>query len=178
MKILIETERLLLREFLPTDDEALFELDSDPEVHRYLGRKPVRSIEECQQTIASIREQYRTHGIGRWAVIDKQTQTFVGWSGLKFITELINNHVNYYDLGYRFIRAHWGKGFAFESARAALEYGFDSLQLEKIYGMTAVENSASQHVLKKAGLQYIEPFMWQKEPMYWYRIDNPKLNKR
>jgi RimJ/RimL family protein N-acetyltransferase len=177
MNALIETERLLLRELMPADDKAMFELDSDAEVHRYLGSKPIQSIEESQQVIQFIRDQYKTNGIGRWAVVDKQTQNFIGWAGLKFITEPINNHVNYYDLGYRFIRKYWGKGFAFESARAVLKFGFETMQLEEIYAMAELGNTASQNVLTKAGLQFVETFTWQAETMRWYKITNPKTSQ-
>ena len=81
MKTSIETERLLLRELLPTDDAGMFELDSNPEVHIYLGNKPVKSIEESREAIANIRQQYLENGIGRWAVILKETGEFIGWFG-------------------------------------------------------------------------------------------------
>lgn len=172
MKIFAETERLLLREILPSDDKAMFELDADPQVHTYLGKKPVKDIEESRKIIEYVRQQYATNGIGRWAVIEKESKAFIGWSGLKYITEPINNHVHYYDLGYRFIRRYWGKGFAFESAKASVAYGFDILQVKEIYGMAEAGNIASQNVLKKTGLHYIDTFIWQGEQMYWYKIAN------
>jgi RimJ/RimL family protein N-acetyltransferase len=173
MKIFVETERLFLREIVPTDDEAMFELDSNQEVHQYLGKQPLQSIEECRQIIAFIREQYQTHGIGRWAVVKKDTQAFIGWSGLKLITQPINHHLHYYDLGYRFIRKYWGNGYAVESARAVVAYGFETLQLKEIYGMAETANLASQKVLMKAGLQYMESFTWQGEQIAWYKASYP-----
>ncbi|MCY1487117.1 hypothetical protein D3C87_204390 [compost metagenome] len=65
MRTSIETERLLLRELLPTDDVGMFELDSNPQVHIYLGNKPVTSIEQVREAIANIRQQYLENGIGR-----------------------------------------------------------------------------------------------------------------
>ncbi|MCX8483291.1 MAG: GNAT family N-acetyltransferase [Crocinitomicaceae bacterium] len=96
----IETERLLLRELLPSDDRGMFELDSNLEVHKYLGENPVKNIEQSQDVISMVRNQYQTNGIGRWATIEKETGLFIGWSGLKFITEPENNKVNYYYIGY------------------------------------------------------------------------------
>jgi ribosomal-protein-alanine N-acetyltransferase len=78
----IETERLILRELLPTDDKAMFILDSNPNVHKFLGNQPVISIEESRKYISSIREQYLDNGIGRFAVILKETDEFIGWAGL------------------------------------------------------------------------------------------------
>lgn len=171
MKIFAETERLILRELTNNDAEGMLKLNADPEVHRYLGKKPINSLAQSEADIMFIRKQYIDLGIGRWAVIEKETNTFLGWCGLKLITEACNNEVNYYDLGYRFIKQHWGKGFATESASAALSYGFNQLQLEKIIGIADVENLNSIKVLKKLGLQQINIFDYDGKPHYWMKIE-------
>ncbi|HET7116151.1 MAG TPA: GNAT family N-acetyltransferase [Hanamia sp.] len=76
MKIFAETERLILREILPTDVEGMYELDADPEVHKYLGNKPVTSREKTVDVINFIRQQYIDNGTGRWAIIDKKSNEF------------------------------------------------------------------------------------------------------
>lgn len=81
----IETERLILRELLPSDDKDMFELDSNPEVHKYLGENPVKNINQVQKVITMVRNQYQTNGIGRWATIEKETGLFIGWSGLNLL---------------------------------------------------------------------------------------------
>ncbi len=68
MKIFAETERLILREILPEDDKGMFELDSDQDVHKYLGDNTVENIEQSRLIIANIRQQYAINGIGRWAI--------------------------------------------------------------------------------------------------------------
>ena len=170
MKIFAETERLILREILPEDVESIFLLDSDPEVHRYLGNNPIHTMEEAAKTIEFIRRQYAEYGIGRWAVISKDTNEFVGWSGLKFITEETNNHIDYYDLGYRFIRKYWGKGYATETAKASLSYAFQSLGLSKVFAIVDVENMASEKVLKKVGFETIERFSHQGIEHCWLKL--------
>ena len=124
MKVFVETERLVLREIVPQDAEALFALDSDPEVHRYLGNKPLESKEQAVATIDFIRKQYVDNGIGRWAIEEKEHSTFVGWSGLKYVKEITNNHINYYDLGYRLMKRYWGQGYATEAAMLHWPMGF------------------------------------------------------
>ena len=119
-KRLIETERLYFSALLESDDIGIFELDADPEVHQYLGNKPIENIEQAGDTIKFIRQQYLDNGIGRFAIIEKATNNFIGWGGFKLITELTNGHQDYYDLGYRLIRKYWGKGYATESAKAAI----------------------------------------------------------
>lgn len=173
MEIFAETERLILREIISTDQNALFAIDSDPEVNIYLGNNPVKNIEQTSEIIQFIRNQYLENGIGRWAMIDKNTNNFIGWSGLKLVKELTNNHCDYYDLGYRLNKNYWGKGFATEAATASLNYGFNKLNLKEIYAMADSNNSASKNVLKKVGLNYIETFTYTETPYDWFKIKKP-----
>jgi [ribosomal protein S5]-alanine N-acetyltransferase len=171
MRIFAETNRLLLRELLPEDVDGLFEMDCDPEVHRYLGNNPIQTKEQAAEMIQFIRQQYIDNGIGRWAMIDKQTNNFLGWAGLKLMTEPINNHINYLDLGYRLMRKYWGLGIATEAARASLAYAFDKLPAKEVYAITEIGNTASNNVLLKAGLHFIEPFDYKEFKLNWYKID-------
>jgi len=157
---------------IPSDVEGMFELDSDPLVHRYLGNTPVKSIEDSQAAIENIRKQYVERGIGRWAAIEKSSGAFIGWSGLKLNTEQeFNNKIDFYDIGYRLIPRYWGKGYATESAVAALDYGFTTLNLKTIVGMAEVENLASNKILQKIGLNYIEDFLFEDVMVSWYELN-------
>ncbi|MFV5691287.1 GNAT family N-acetyltransferase [Flavobacterium sp. LT1R49] len=170
----IETERLILRELLPTDDIGMFELDSNPEVHKYLGNKPVTHIDESRAYIENIRLQYLDNGIGRWAVILKETNEFIGWSGLKLNKDLVNNHENFYEIGYRFIQKHWGKGFGTESSIAFMEYGFNEMKIDTIYAYADSGNSGSKNILEKIGMQYVNSFVYDGEDEVWYEMKNPR----
>lgn len=174
MEIFAATERLILRELIPSDEKGMFTLDADPEVHKYLGNQPVTSMEEIRAAIRFIRQQYVDNGIGRWAVIEKATNQFVGWAGLKLITTPINNRVGYYDLGYRFIKQYWGKGYASEAAKAIVDYGFNRMGLKEIYGMVETGNIASRKVLEKAGLKYLETFEDEGLPHDFFVIHRPQ----
>ena len=170
MKIFAETERLVLRELLLSDAEGMFELDRDKEVHRYLGNKPIKTIQQSIDIITFVQKQYIDNGIGRWAVIEKETNEFIGWSGLKLVQEKINNHVNYYNIGYRLRRKFWGKGIATETSIIARNYGFQQLKLKEIYGTADSQNIASKIVLQKIGLKYIETFHHNNMRLDWFKI--------
>lgn len=171
MEIFAETNRLILREILPSDAEGLFEMDSDPLVHTYLGNKPVTHMQQVMDVIDFIRKQYKENGIGRWAMIEKSTNHFVGWAGLKFVQEETNHKSNYYDLGYRLLRKHWGKGFATEAAIASLNYGFQQLGLQEIFAAAHLENKASDRILRKVGFEPDGVFEYDTEIHTWYRVD-------
>jgi ribosomal-protein-alanine N-acetyltransferase len=170
MEIILETKRLILREILEEDIEGMYDLDSDPLVHRYLGNNPINNREEAKAIIANVRKQYDENGIGRWALIDKLTKEFIGWSGLKYEKQ-VRQEMHYYDIGYRLRRKFWGKGIATESALAALKYGFEVMNLAEIYGGAHIENIASNKILNNIGLKFIETFDLDGEAHNWYGID-------
>lgn len=164
----IETQRYYLRPLLPSDRDALFILDSDPEVHKFLGKQPLTRIEQVDTVLANIFHQYETTGWGRFAIIEKSTDAFIGWTGIKWETGLRESP--YYDLGYRLIRAHWGKGIATETAAACLRYAFEVVRLESIGGVAEVEHHASNHILQKIGLRFVEPFEFQGTQCNYYEL--------
>lgn len=173
MEAIIETERLYLREILPEDVAGMFEMDSDPEVHRFLGRSPVRNLAASAAHIENIRQQYVDFGIARQAIIEKSSGDFVGWGGLKFITEQMNGFQNFHDLGYRFIKRYWGKGYAQESSSAVIRYAFDQLKLPVIYAIADLEHKASRNVLEKCGFSFVNSFEYDGDPHAWYTLQKP-----
>ncbi|MBP4138264.1 GNAT family N-acetyltransferase [Flavobacterium geliluteum] len=175
MKDPIETERLLLRELLLSDVEGMFELDSNPNVHVFLGNKPVKTKTESLAQIQDIQQQYQDFGTGRWAVTLKETGEFIGWSGIKFITNEINNHKNFYEIGYRFIEKYWGKGYATEAGKAFVDYAFNHIKADAIYAYADEGNENSRKILEKIGLQYVNSFAYEEEEEVWYELQNPNL---
>ena len=180
MNIHIETPRLLIREMRPEDEGAMFAMDSEPEVHQYLGGKPYTDIQQSRDNIAFIRQQYADHGIGRWAVELKDSREFIGWTGFKRMVEKVNGHIGHLDFGYRHARKFWRRGYAYEAAKAALDYGMGTLGFRDIYAMTDVDNQGSRRILEKLGFRFVEIFpydgagLWlQGVPTTWYCLDNP-----
>jgi len=166
----IETERLIMRELELSDAVGLFELDSNPEVLKYIGVDAVKTIEESESVVRMLQRQYAENGIGRWAVIEKSTGEFMGWSGLKLYREPINNQTNIYELGYRFIPRYWGRGFATESARAWVDFAFEELKIDKLFAVTDLEHDSSKNVLHKVGFKDIEVFKYNGEDVNWLEV--------
>ena len=129
MLVHLETPRLFLHNFLPEDAQGIFALDTDPKVMKYLGGVKMTQFFKAEKTIEYIQKQYKEHGIGRLAIIEKSTDKFVGWSGLKLEKGNLNGQMQSYDLGYRLLQQFLGKGYATESATASLKYGFEDLNL-------------------------------------------------
>lgn len=175
MTVFVETERLILRALSNDDLEGMFLLDSDPLVHQFLGKRPIKDKIDAQKYIDKTQAQYQKYGIGRWAVVEKETGDFIGWSGLKMNFEnRMNGHANFIDVGYRLIPKYWGKGYATESGKAAVAYGFETMKYNVIYGMAELEHTASRKALEKIGLVHVQDFMYEEEniPLAWYQIKN------
>lgn len=166
---IIESERIYYRAFTTNDAKLIFELDSNPLVHRYLGNKPLKTMVEAQSVIDLLLDQYENHGIGRWAMIDKATGSFIGWNGLKFVTEEINGRSNYYDLGYRLLPEFWGKGFATEGARTWLNYAKDELQLKELFAAAHVDNIASNRIIQNLGFDLLNRAVFADVDHNWYK---------
>ncbi|HOY28750.1 MAG TPA: GNAT family N-acetyltransferase [Flavobacteriales bacterium] len=164
----LTTERLILRDLEETDVEGIFALDSDPEVLRFIGTPALKDRPEAAERISGIRKQYEEHGIGRWAVELRETGAFIGWAGLKW-----EQHIRpfpYYDIGYRLIRKHWGQGYATEAAIACLRHGFEVLHYPEICAAAEAQHQASNHILRKIGLQQGEPFLFDGKLCNWYSL--------
>ena len=146
MDIVIETDRLLVRKFTEDDAPLLYDLNLDPEIIRYHGR---------------------------WAVHLRFGLEFIGWCGLKYLTE-----TNEVDLGYRFKKNFWGNGYATEAARVCIEYGFDTLKLHRIVGRALPANLASIKVLEKCGMEYLHEEMMHGYLHKTYQVTNRLSNHR
>lgn len=167
----LETNRLIMRPFEETDAEGLFLLDSNPEVMKYVGGVVSTEIEQSRQMIEFIQNQYKENGVGRLAVIEKSSNILIGWSGLKYLTKEINGMKNVYELGYRFLPEYWGKGYATETAIAALSYAFNEIKTDIVYAMAVTENAGSNHVLRKLGFEELGTFLDDGDLCYWYKLE-------
>lgn len=167
--MILETKRLILRKLEDADFERLFLMDSNPEVMEYL-ETPAKTVEDSKKMIRTIQKQYEENGVGRLAVIEKESGLMIGWSGLKLLRQPVNGYINTLDLGYRFIPEFWGKGYAWEAAKASLNYGFRTLNAETIYAYANTGNTGSNHILKRLGFENKGEFEDSDEKCFWYEL--------
>ncbi len=171
MKLPIITERLILRKLTEEDIDNIFLLDSNPDVMKYVGVPPVKLKEESAKMVENIINQYKNNGTGRLAVIEKESNQFIGWSGIKLLTDEVNGFKNVYELGYRFLPEFWGKGYATESALASLDLGFNQFNANKIYAYADVDNESSNHILTKLGFENKGTFLDKDDICNWFELE-------
>ena len=163
MKSILETNRLILRKFTANDLDNLYRLDSSLDVMKYIGK--LRTREEVERSIERVRKYYiKNPGLGLWITIEKVSEKFIGWSGIQHIDE------TEIEVGYRYLKEFWGKGYATDAAKYLIDYGFNKMNLDKIVGVTHPDNLASQRVLEKVGLKYEKEAFYHETNVKYYAI--------
>jgi RimJ/RimL family protein N-acetyltransferase len=157
MHIVLETERLILRQFTPADVEDVVELDSDPEVMRFItgGQPTPRARIENDYLPWWMAYYTRFAGYGFWAAIEKSSGQFLGWFHLRPFGEA---PIDEPELGYRLRRSAWGKGYATEGSRALIRKAFVELAARRVTASTDADNIASRRVMEKVGMSLVRGF--------------------
>ncbi|QQS47565.1 MAG: GNAT family N-acetyltransferase [Acidobacteriota bacterium] len=147
-KIILETQRLILRELEPADADAIAEIICDADTMKYFPAPYSRS--DVDQWLERNFERYRTDGHGLWAVMLKSDGSVIGdcgltWQDVDGVREL--------EVGYHFNKRYWGHGYATEAAKACMEYAFNRLGHNRIISLIRPENVASARVAERNGLE-------------------------
>ena len=159
--ILLETARLRLRRFTKDDVDHLVTLDSDPEVMRYVtyGVPTPRSLYEEVILPRVLGAYEQTPLLGIWAAEIKSDGGFVGWFHLR----PDRFDAGEQELGYRFARSAWGRGYATEGSRAVIAHGFTQAGAPKICARTLAANLRSRRVMEKCGLEFEQDFVYPED---------------
>lgn len=157
MEPVLTTERMWLRRFTPADVDNLYELDSDPEVMRFLtnGRPTPYGVVRDEVLPRILAEYERSARHGQWAAEERGTGRFLGWLSLALPDD---GDPDQAELGYRLRREFWGRGLATEGARALVRTAFAERGLRRVFATTMAVNLTSRRVMEKAGLRYVRTF--------------------
>jgi RimJ/RimL family protein N-acetyltransferase/GNAT superfamily N-acetyltransferase len=146
----LTTPRLILRPFTEADVEPLHRILGEEGILCYFPRPDPPDLAHVQRLVAGQLQHWDEHGLGWWAVELADTGEFLGWNGLQYLPD-----TKEVEVGYLLSRRYWGHGLATEGAQAALCFGVERLRLGSIIGVVHPENIASQRVLEKAGLMFV-----------------------
>ncbi|MBS9781718.1 MAG: GNAT family N-acetyltransferase [Gammaproteobacteria bacterium] len=151
---MIETQRLILRQWQEKDKQHYAEINTDTEVMRYFP--DIMTLTESDVQIEVMQAKIEKNGWGYWAVELKQTNELIGKVGLNPV-ELHSDipETPFVEMGWRLAKKHWRQGYAYEAATACLDYAFNILELNSVYACTALTNIPSQQLMKKLGMHNI-----------------------
>ncbi|RVU02765.1 N-acetyltransferase [Mucilaginibacter limnophilus] len=148
--LILQTERLLLREFDLNDAPFILELLNTDEWVTNIGDFNVKTIDDAKGYLLSRpMEGYKKNGYGMWAVVIKETGQLIGMCGL-----IKRDTLDRPDIGYALLPQFTGKGYAFEMAEATLKYGMEKLYMQRIAAISIETNKPSINLLKKLGFSY------------------------
>jgi RimJ/RimL family protein N-acetyltransferase len=158
MLVFLETRRLVLRRFTADDADNLVNLDSDPEVMRFVTGGVPTSRDDIEKDFlpAFLGYYERYEGFGFWVVIEKATGEFLGWFHFRPGKDAGPGEV---ELGYRLRQSAWGQGYATEGARALIHKGFTELEVRLVVAEAMAANTASRRVMEKAGLRLVRTYL-------------------
>lgn len=148
--MIVETPRLVLREFARGDAQYLSPILANPQVMRF-STSGCLTQEQTQEKIDIFTISYKTYGFGKWAVFLKETNQLIGYCGIA-VEEIDGKQET--ELGYRLSEKYWGQGLATEAAKATLDYGLNQLKLPYILAVVEPANIASVRVIEKLGMEY------------------------
>ena len=148
----LRTPRLLMRRWSDSDLEPFADMNADPEVMRYFPA--VMAREDSDAFVALIERRFDEQGYGLWALEVLETGQFVGFTGLNPMPKGVPG-AGGVEVGWRLARAAWGRGFATEAGRAALEVAFGPAGLQEVWSLTARLNEPSIAVMRRLGLSYV-----------------------
>jgi ribosomal-protein-alanine N-acetyltransferase len=149
--MLIRTARLCLRPWRDEDIEPFAALNGDARVMEFYPALLTRA--ETEARLEKVRAHFAEHGFGMWVVEENGGASFAGVVGLT-VPDFVAPFTPCVDVGWRLAAAYWGRGYATEAARAALEFGFGALGLREIVAMTTVANVRSRRVMEKLGMRH------------------------
>lgn len=145
----LETERLTLRSFKESDIDRLTEISTDPIVMELFPAN-LKTPEAARRLLDRILQEEISYGFALWAVIHKETDKLIGFCGL------IHQDVEgfeFIELGYRFDKNYWNRGYCTEAARACVSFATETLKIDMIYSMILPDNLSSIRVAEKVGMK-------------------------
>lgn len=151
---MIESERLVIKKFQLSDDEFIYRLLNTDAWIKNIGDKNIKTLDDARNylTTGPIKS-YDENGYGGWLVQSKLTRESVGLCGF-----FKRDYLDAPDIGYAFLPEFWGNGYAGEASIACIDYAFQSLSFQKIYGICGPNNKSSIAVLEKSGLVFVKNF--------------------
>jgi len=174
-----QTPRLTIRQFRSDDWEDLHVLQGDPEATKYVGGP--WSVEQTREAIGRTMEAYATKSLAWFAVADRVTDRVFGVCWLGQLKPKWCDTLGWgpeIELGYRYARAYWNRGFATEAGHAMLRRGFGELGLERVVAIVDVLNPASERVMQKLGMTLVAQGTRDGIMLRGYRIDRATFLSR
>jgi ribosomal-protein-alanine N-acetyltransferase len=163
MSTLYQSPRIIIREFLPQEQQTFLNLFKDNQVTQYL---PDTSPERYVEMFTELLENYEKKNLSRWAIFDTTNNNFIGMC----VARVFIHNINQIEIGYVLSREYWGKGIATEVCKAITQYSFANTNTTEVVAVTDLHNTGSQNVLQKAGFERLNNLIRNEEELAYFKI--------
>ena len=163
MSTLYQSPRIIIREFLPQEQQTFLNLFKDNQVTQYL---PDTSPERYVEMFTELLENYKKKNLSRWAIFDTTNNNFIGMC----VARIFIHNINQIEIGYVLSREYWGKGIATEVCKAITQYSFANTNITEVVAVTDLHNTGSQNVLQKAGFERLNNLIRNEEELAYFKI--------
>ena len=164
----ITTTRLFMEPFAPAHTDALFQMNSDPQVMRYLGDPQSRA--DVTESIVKVQARWAAKGFSWWSIFLKDTDTLIGSACLQNVGHIEDAPL---EIGWRLMTTYHGKGYATEAGQAAMNFAFERVGVDYVCAVANPANTASQNVMKRLGMHYVGVKTYYDEPCAYYERHKP-----
>lgn len=164
MSTLYQSPRIIIREFLPQEQQTFLALFKDNQVTEYL---PETSPERYVEMFNELLENYKKKNLSRWAIFDTTNNNFIGMC----VARIFVHDTSQIEIGYVLSRAYWGKGIATEVCKAITQYSFANTNTNEVVAITDLDNTGSQNVLQKAGFERLNNLIRNEEELAYFKIE-------
>lgn len=149
MKSIVETERLIIREFEEDDIISLYKIESDERILEFIPWNKLSSLSECRRQLKKIIENYKKGKLNSWAITIKETGDVIG------ITQLFySKKIKGVEIGTKILPEYWSKGYASELTKAVIQYGLYDLDIDEIFAVTDINNAGAIKSLENCGMKF------------------------
>jgi ribosomal-protein-alanine N-acetyltransferase len=155
-----ETQRLVLRPFAQADAAELHRILNQDDVLKYFPGPGSPSLEKVERFVEKQMRQWDEVGYAWWAVELKSSRALIGWNGLQFLPETRET-----EIGFLIDRTYWGQGLSTEAGRIGVRFAFESVGVEELIALAHPGNLASQRVIVKLGLRFVEETEYFEMPV-------------
>lgn len=165
MKIIITTNRFIIREFVTQDAEDLFKLEGDKRVNEYIPGNRLLTLNDCKREINIYINNYKKSNLGRWPIFLKNTNEFIGVTGFRYLQNIKKT-----EIGLKLLPKHWGKGYATEIGNALIHYGLTQLKLNEIIAMADPNNTRSVKSLENLGMTFVKNGYYNGNKVVYFNV--------
>jgi RimJ/RimL family protein N-acetyltransferase len=171
MNIIVETDRLIIREFEEDDVLSLYKIESNPRIIEFIPWNKLSTLKDCRRQINKFMNGYKRYKLNSWAVVEKETNNVIG------VTQLVySDKIKGVEIGTKILPEYWSMGYASELSKAVVHYGLYELGIDEITAVTDIRNAGAIKSLINMGMKLKRYGYYKGTESAFYSLKKQTIN--